>query len=176
MKNKSKTKSLLALAGFGAAVAGAAWYGSRYSPKDARTKLWYSRLDKPSYNPPDYVFPIVWSSLYTLMAISGWRVWREADSPERSRALRLWASQLATNAQWTKLFFGEHRPVGALMDVVALESMIVRYIASARQLDTAAALCFVPYAAWVGFATVLNADIARRNPDARRKSPKPEAA
>ncbi len=170
------SKSLLALAGFGAAVAGAAWFGSRYSPKDPRTKLWYSRLDKPSYNPPDYIFPVVWSTLYALMAISGWRVWQGEDSAERSRALRLWAAQLASNAEWTKLFFGQHRPVGALVDIVGLESMIVRYIASARKVDAAAAWCFVPYAAWVGFASVLNADIARRNPDARKKFPRPEAA
>lgn len=172
----NKSKSLLALAGFGAAVGAAAWYGSRYSPKDARTRLWYNRLDKPSYNPPDYVFPIVWSALYSLMAISGWRVWREENSPERSRALRLWATQLTSNAEWTKLFFGKHQPLSALADVVALESMIVRYIATARKVDTGAALCFVPYAAWVGFATVLNADIVRRNPDAWRKFPKPRAA
>lgn len=172
----SKTKSLLALAGFGGAVATAAWFGSRYSPKDPRTKLWYSRLDKPSYNPPDYVFPIVWSTLYSLMAISGWRVWEQEDSPERSKALRLWAAQLASNAHWTKLFFGEHKPASALADVVALESMIVRYIATVRKVDTPAAMCFVPYAAWVAFAAVLNADIARRNPDAHKKFPRAEAA
>jgi benzodiazapine receptor len=172
----NKTKSLLALAGFGAAVAGAAWFGSRYSPKDARTRLWYSRLEKPNYNPPNYVLPIAWGTLYTLMAISGWRVWQEKDSPERSKALRLWAAQLASNAEWTKLFFGEHRPVRALADVIALESMILRYIATARKVDAGAALCFVPYAAWVGFATVLNADIARRNPDAWKKFPRPRAA
>src|SRR5580700_1912748 len=99
LNGKADTKSWLALAGFGAAVAGAAWFGSRYSPRDARTKLWYDRLDKPSYNPPQYVFPIVWSSLYTLIAISGWRVWREEDSNERSHALALWAGQLASNAE-----------------------------------------------------------------------------
>ena len=54
--------------------------------------------------------------------------------------------------------------------------MIVRYIATARKVDTGAALCFVPYAAWVGFATVLNADIARRNPEAWKKFPQPKAA
>ncbi len=172
----NKTTSLRALAGFGAAVAGAAWFGSRYSPKDPRTRLWYSRLKKPRYHPPDYVFPVVWSSLYTLMAISGWRVWQQEGSPERSKALKLWAAQLASNAEWTRLFFGEHRPLRALVDVAALESMIVRYIATARQVDTAAAVCFVPYAAWVGFATVLNADIARRNPEAWKKLPRPCAA
>jgi tryptophan-rich sensory protein len=110
------------------------------------------------------------------MAISGWRVWNTEDSPERSRALRLWATQLASNAEWTKLFFGKHRPLSALADSVALESMIVRYIATARKVDGAAAWCFAPYAAWVGFATALNADIARRNPDAWRKFPHPRAA
>src|SRR5581483_8336140 len=97
----NKSKSLLALAGFGAAVAAAGVFGARYSPRDARTKLWYSRLEKPSYNPPDYVFPIVWTALYSLMAISGWRVWNGENSEERSRALRLWAAQLVSNAEWT---------------------------------------------------------------------------
>ncbi len=168
----NKSKSLLALAGFGAAVAAAGWLGSRYSPRDARTRLWYSRLDKPSYNPPEYVFPIVWTSLYTLIAVSGWRVWREEESTDRTEALRLWAGQLVSNAEWTRLFFGEHRPLRALADVIALENMIVRYIAAARNVDGAAALCFVPYAAWVGFAAVLNADIARRNPGAAKKFPR----
>ncbi len=176
LKRKANTKSWLALAGFGAAVAGAAWFGSRYTPRDPRTKLWYERLDKPSYNPPQYVFPIVWSSLYTLIAISGWRVWREEGSNERSHALALWAGQLASNAEWTKLFFGEHRPTKALLDVVLLESTILKYIRAARKVDPAAAWCFVPYAAWVGFATVLNADIARRNPDASKKWPRAKAA
>lgn len=167
-----KPRSLFALLGFGAAVAGAAWYGSRYSPRDARTKLWYSRLEKPAYNPPKYVFPIVWTSLYALIAFSGWRTWEAGSSPERSRALRLWAQQLVANAEWTRLFFGKHNPKGALADSVALESMIIRYILAARKVDNLAAASFVPYSAWVAFATVLNADIARRNPDAERMFPR----
>ena len=75
-----------------------------------------------------------------------------------------------------QVVFWEAWPVRALADVAALESMIVRYIAAARKVDSTAALCFVPYAAWVGFATVLNADIARRNPDAWKKFPHPRAA
>ncbi len=171
-----RSRSTLALVGFGAAVAGAAWFGSRYSPRDVRTKLWYGRLKKPSYNPPNAVFPIVWTSLYTLIAISGWRAWQAESSPERSRALRLWVQQLVANAQWTKLFFGDHNPKRALADVIFLESVIVRYILTAKDVDRAAAAAFVPYAAWVAFATVLNAQIALKNPNALAKFPRPRVA
>jgi tryptophan-rich sensory protein len=176
MKKSSRSKSLFALAGFGAAAAAAGWFGSRYSPRDARTKLWYKRLDKPGYNPPQYVFPVVWTSLYALMAISGWRVWQTENSDERSRALRLWASQLTSNAEWPKFFFGQHRPQRALVDIIMLEALVVKYISAADKVDRPAALCFVPYAAWVAFATVLNFEIARRNPDAHKKFPRPRVA
>ena len=159
-----KSCSALALLGFGAAVAGTAWFGSRYSPKDPRIRDWYSALNKPAFNPPDAVFPVVWSALYALMAISGWRVWRRDNSPERTRALAFWGAQLATNADWTRLFFGERRPKRALADVLLLEALIIRYITLARKVDAPAAGYFVPYAAWVAFATLLNAEIVRRNP------------
>ncbi len=110
-----------------------------------RTKLWYSRLDKPSWNPPDFVFPIVWTALYSLIAVSGVAdVAAARSSPERTRALRLWVTQLATNAEWTRLFFGQHRPGQALLDVIALEAQILGYIASAKDVDLGAAACFPP--------------------------------
>lgn len=168
--------SRLALFGFGAAVAVAGWFGARYSPRDPRTRLWYRRLDKPPYDPPNYVFPIVWTALYSLIAISGWRVWQQKDSPERSRALRLWASQLATNAEWTRLFFGQHRPKHSLANVLTLQALIITYILAAREVDTTAAALFYPYAGWVAFATLLNAEIVRRNPDAERLLPRPHLA
>jgi tryptophan-rich sensory protein len=98
------------------------------------------------------------------MAWSGWRIWSAAPSPERKRALRLWVSQLATNAKWSKLFFGEHSPTLALVDAFALERMIFSYMKAARKVDPAAANAFIPYAAWVAYAAVLNAEIARLNP------------
>lgn len=159
----TQSRSLLALAGFGLATAGAAYIGARYSRNGSRDE-WYGHLDKPSFTPPDSVFPVVWTTLYALMAWSGWRVWSAAPSHERDNALRLWVSQLAANAKWSKLFFGDHRPALALADVVALESMILSYIRAARKVDRAAANAFIPYGAWVAFATVLNAEIARRNP------------
>jgi tryptophan-rich sensory protein len=161
--SKGKSGSLLALAGFGLVTAGAAWYGSRYSRNGSRDN-WYRHLDKPSFTPPDKVFPIVWTSLYAMMAWSGWRIWNAAPSRERKHALRLWISQLSATAKWSQLFFGEHRPTLALADVIALEGMIFSYIMAARKVDRAAANAFIPYAAWVAFAAVLSAEIARLNP------------
>lgn len=164
--------SLAAFLGFGAAVAATAWFGSRYSPKNPKTRLWYKSLDKPAFNPPDKVFPAVWSALYPLMAISGWRAWRAQDSPARSHALRLWKAQLIANAEWTLLFFGEHQPKKALTDAILLETLILRYIRTVNDVDKAAALTMVPYAAWTAFAIILNAEIARRNPKAETKLPR----
>ena len=73
-------------------------------------------------------------------------------------------TQLSANAKWPKLFFGKHQPTLALADVIALEGLIVSYIAAAKKVDRVAAGAFLPYAAWVAFATVLNAEIARLNP------------
>lgn len=166
-------RSSLAFVGFAGAVAGAAWMGARNSPRDARTRLWYRRLKKPGFNPPDAVFPAVWTVLYSCMAISGWRVWRHRESPERTAALRLWVGQLISNAEWTRLFFGEHLPKWSLADVLALESAVIGYMVEARKVDKAAAALFVPYAAWVAFAALLNEEIVRRNPAAEEMVPGP---
>ena len=164
--SKARSASLLALAGFGLATAGAAWYGARYSRSSSRDS-WYRQLDKPSFTPPDKIFPVVWTTLYALIAWSGWRIWNAAPSRQRNAALRLWVSQLAANAKWSKLFFGQHRPTLALMDIVALEGSIFSYITAARKVDRAAGNAFIPYAAWVAFAAVLNAEIVRLNPQER---------
>ncbi len=156
------SRSLIVLAGFGLITAGAAWYGSRYSRDGSRSR-WYRDLEKPCFTPPNAVFPIVWTALYATMAWSGWRIWSAAPSIERREALRLWFSQLLANAKWSKFFFGDHRPALALADIIALETAILSYIRAARRVDRAAGNAFIPYAAWVGFAAALNAEIARLN-------------
>jgi len=158
-----RSGSLIALAGFATGTMVAAWFGSRYSPSNGQNRTWYKNLRKPVYNPPKAVFPIVWPMLYTLMAFSGWRVWRRESSPERSRALALWAAQLTTNAAWSKLFFGEHRPDLALADLTVMRALIVAYMESAYQVDRTAAVAFAPYLAWVTFAKKLNKEIVRLN-------------
>ena len=160
---RERTGSLLVLAGFGLATAGAVWYGSRNS-RDGSRDTRYRRLERPSFTPPDVVLPIVWTSLYAMIAWSGWRVWNAAPSRERRQALRLWISHLGANAKWSKLFFSEHRPALSLADVIALEGMIFSYMKAARKVDRAAANAFIPYAAWVAFTAVLNSEIARLNP------------
>jgi translocator protein len=160
--SKSKSRSLIALAAFGAATAGAAWYGARHR-RNAGRDSWYQDLDKPGFAPAGEAFPVVWTALYAMIAWSGWRVWCTAPSRERNRALGLWIAQLVANARWSKLFFEQRRPLAALGDAVALERIVLSYISAARKVDRAAAGVFVPYAAWVAFTGVLNAEIARRN-------------
>jgi translocator protein len=159
--SKGRSRSLQVLAGFGLATAAAAWYGSRYNR--GNRDPWYRDLEKPEFTPAHQVFPVLWTCLYILIAWSGWRVWCAAPSRDRSTALRLWLSQLAVNAKWSRLFFGEHRLLAALAGSVTLERTIWSYINSAWKVDRAAAGAFIPYAAWVAFAVVLNAEIARRN-------------
>jgi translocator protein len=161
--------SFFALIGFLSGTVAAAWFGSRYSPSEGETRNWYKGLRKPIYNPPKVAFPIVWSMLYPLMAWSGWRVWRTEDSPERSKALVLWSAQLATNAAWSQLFFGQKRPDWALVDLSAMRALIVAYIAEAYRVDRSAAIAFLPCLGWVSFAKRVNATIVRLNPPERRR-------
>ena len=164
IERATSAKSVAALVAIGSLVAGAAVYGARYSPEKRGTRSWYRRLEKPPFNPPSSVFPPVWTALYTLIALSAWRVWRRPPGRKRSAALALWGGQLIANAAWTKLFFGERRPKAALADIVALLTTISIYTAVARDVDGPAAAMMFPYGAWVAFATTLNEEVVRRNP------------
>lgn len=160
--------SLLALAGFVAGVVAAASFAAVGNPRQGETMEWYDNLDKPSWNPPKLVFPLAWTTLYGLIAYSGWRVWQQPDSPARTRALALWGTQLAFNAAWTPIFFTARRPGAALVDSVGLFSSVVAYQQAAKRVDPTSGWMMAPYVAWTGFATVLNAEIVRRNPDRGR--------
>jgi tryptophan-rich sensory protein len=150
-----------ALAGFVGAVATVAVVGGLIT---RRNLGWHRRLRKPSWNPPQSAFPAVWTGLYALMVASAYRVWRQPDSPERTRALRLWAAQLAANGAWTPLFFGAHKPKWALADSALLLAGIAAYATTASRVDKPAAWLMAPYGAWTTFATALNGEIVRRNP------------
>lgn len=117
---------------------------------------WYAALEKPFFNPPNWLFGVAWPILYVLIAIAGWRVWERRPN---GTAMRLWALQLALNFAWSPVFFVAHSIAGALAIVFALLVTILAFMVAAMRLDRVAAALFVPYAAWVCFATLLNAAI-----------------
>ena len=119
---------------------------------------WYQTLEKPVFNPPAWVFAPVWTTLYVLMAIAGWRVWRTKSGAGR-RALAVFALQLSLNLAWSFLFFGFQQIGLALFDVVALFAAILLTTVLFWRVDRLAGALFLPYLLWVGFATVLNASL-----------------
>jgi len=114
---------------------------------------WYAGLAKPSFNPPNWIFAPVWTLLYIMVAVVGWRTWQHSP---RSAAMAVWFIQLALNFVWSPAFFGAHRIGAAQVIVVALLTTIIVFIVMRWPRDRAAALLFMPYAAWVAFATLLN--------------------
>ncbi|QFR33665.1 TspO/MBR family protein [Ancylobacter sp. TS-1] len=125
---------------------------------------WYAGLAKPTWTPPDAVFPIAWTTLYVLMAVALWRLWQlHAPSPERRRAVLLWFVQLALNAIWSPVFFGMEAPGAALVVVIALWLAIAATLWASARIDRMAAWLLAPYLAWVSYATALNAAIVALN-------------
>ena len=121
---------------------------------------WYAGLTKPSFNPPDWVFAPVWTTLFVLMAFAVWRILRlPREEPMRDRALVLFYLQLALNAAWSWMFFGANSPLLGLINIVPQFVVILFTLAVFRRLDAIAGWCFVPLAAWVGFASVLNSSL-----------------
>jgi translocator protein len=117
---------------------------------------WYAQLAKPGFNPPAWVFGPAWTTLYVLIAIAGWRVWRHDRG---GWAMRLWWMQIVLNFSWSPVFFAAHQIALALVVVLLLLGAILAFIATTWRQDRVAAWLFVPYAAWVAFASVLNASI-----------------
>ncbi len=119
---------------------------------------WYLALDRPSWAPPGWVFGPVWITLYTVMGVAAWLVWR-SDAPSRRSALAWFAVQLVLNAAWTPVFFGARSIGGGLIIIISLVVAIIATIAAYRLVSRAAAVLMLPYLAWVGFATALNAAV-----------------
>ncbi len=123
---------------------------------------WYRTLARPPGAPPNWVFAPVWTVLYVAMGSAAWLVWRHvaAGTAERARAydaLMLWGWQLAINALWPAVFFGLHAPGVGLLVILGLLVLIVLTIRSFGQIDRPAAALLLPYLAWCGYATYLNA-------------------
>ncbi|MBD1546638.1 TspO/MBR family protein [Roseibium aggregatum] len=121
---------------------------------------WYVSLIKPPFNPPNWIFGPVWTALYICIAIAGWRVWLREPG---GWAMKLWAAQLALNFIWSPVFFSAHRMDIALGIIILMLITIITFIVKARPKDDLAALLFLPYAAWVAFAAILNGSLLYLN-------------
>lgn len=121
---------------------------------------WYETLKKPSWTPPNWAFPTVWTLLYIMIAYAGWEVWTQAGW---SLAMAVWGLQLVLNGCWSWFFFGQRRMDLALVDVSVLWLAIVCFMVVAWPVSTLAALLFVPYFLWVSVAGVLNLSVLRLN-------------
>ncbi|MDA9528909.1 CrtK/TspO family sensor protein [Bradyrhizobium sp. CCBAU 25338] len=121
---------------------------------------WYAGLAKPDFVPPNWAFPVAWTILYIMIAVAGWRTFRRAPS---GKAMLVWTAQLALNFTWSPVMFTMHQIGAALVILICLFVAIVTYISLEISRDRLAAASFVPYAAWVAFAGVLNAAIWRLN-------------
>ena len=120
---------------------------------------WYQALEKPTFNPPDWLFAPVWNLLYFLMGIAAWRVWRIQSSKTLRLVYIVFGLQLCLNLIWTYLFFGLRRIDLALLEIVILLAVIVANMMMFRNIDRLAGLLFVPYIFWVTYATILNASL-----------------
>jgi len=125
---------------------------------------WYVGLNKPGFCPPKAIFGPVWTTLYILMTVAAWRVWRAARGTGRARIpLVLYAAQLGLNLAWSLIFFGLRQAGFALIEIAVLLAAILAAAAAFWRVDRAAGLMMAPYAAWVVFASALNVDIWRLN-------------
>ncbi|MDJ0944807.1 MAG: TspO/MBR family protein [Kiloniellales bacterium] len=124
---------------------------------------WYRTLTKPSWTPPDWVFPTGWTLLYVLIAISGWRVWERLPLEAALVPMAIYALQLLLNAGWSAIFFGLKRPDWAFAELACLWLAIVANILVFQPIDTLAAALLLPYLAWVTFAGALNLAVWRLN-------------
>lgn len=123
--------------------------------------VWYPTLIKPVFNPPNWIFAPVWSSLYIMMGISAGIIWSKIDINKKlvSKALLFFAIQFGLNILWSYLFFGLRNPFLALIEIVLLWLMIYETFVQFKKIDKIAAYLLLPYLAWVSFATILNGSI-----------------
>jgi translocator protein len=125
---------------------------------------WYTSLAKPSYIPPDWVFPVAWTILYLMMAFSLWLLWQRSHNNQRAKiAISLFLIQLALNGIWPVVFFSLHQIFVALAVVLLLAFAILLTMVAAWPVSALAASLLIPYLGWVTYAAFLNAGILAYN-------------
>lgn len=121
---------------------------------------WYESLNKPAFNPPNWVFGPAWFTLYVLIAIAGWRIFM---IDPRSTAMKVWYAQMVLNWAWSPVWFIAHQIWPAYAIIMALWLVIIAFMLIARRLDKPASWLFAPYLLWVTFASMLNLSIGLLN-------------
>lgn len=159
----SKRTSAAVLAIFFIATFSAAAIGGLFMPGE-----WYAELTKPSWNPPNWLFGPVWTTLYIMIALAGWCFWRSiypiSQQPRFAKlGLGLFALQLVTNGLWTWLFFGLQQPLWALVDILILDGLVIATILVFKSTSRLAAALLLPYLVWIVFATALNVALWQLN-------------
>lgn len=128
---------------------------------------WYKQLERPIWSPPNWVFGPVWTILYIIMAISGWRLWNSFPGSNSDRlkqpVIRFYFIQLFLNAIWSPLFFGLHMTKMSFIDLMLIIAFTTLTIYHAMKVNRAVALSFVPYLCWLTYAASLNGAIAYMN-------------
>lgn len=125
---------------------------------------WYQTIQKPSWNPPNWIFGPVWTTLYVMMGIALFLVWKEDTSEELKKiAIALFAVQLTLNFFWSFIFFNQQQPGWALVEIIAMWFFILLTIFAFAQVNKTAAWLLVPYISWVSFASILNYTIWQLN-------------
>jgi len=127
-------------------------------------KTWYITLNKPSFTPPNWLFPLAWTTLYILIAVSAYLIWklRDGSSTYKTAAI-IYVIQLALNFSWSIVFFGMHQILGGLFIIVTLLVTIILNISWFNRFSKTAAWLLVPYLLWVSYATLLNISICVLN-------------
>jgi translocator protein len=148
------------LLGFIAVNVAAAMSGAVFKPGP-----WYETLAKPSWNPPKWAFPVVWTILFAMISVAGWLAWLRAGGFWGAPlAFALYLAQLGLNAGWSAIFFGMKRTDLALIEVGGMLLAIVATTVAFFQIDATAGWLMLPYLAWTGVAARLNHKIMQLNP------------
>lgn len=122
---------------------------------------WYASLNKPFFNPPNWIFGPTWTVLYVMIALAGWRTYLQQTPP--ALPMQLWLMQMVLNFMWSPVVFKLHSLAAGLAIILTLLAVIVGFIWVQAAENRWAALLFVPYAAWVAFASLLNYSLYRLN-------------
>lgn len=129
-----------------------------------KISTWYAGLNKPSFNPPSWIFAPVWTALFFLMGMAFYFIWEASAKNKKAKgALVIFGIQLALNILWSYLFFGLQNPFYAFIEIIILWLAIVASIIAFNKIDKKAAYLLLPYILWVSFAVFLNFSLWRLN-------------